>query len=213
MVCLWFPWFPRLDGLGKHSKHLRAAKPAELLRAEALSLSRAGKSVGYISREVKRGRSTVYNWLKKYTRFNALHDRPRSGRPRKLDARTERKVVKYARDPKLGSKRSISRKLRSEGVEVGPGTVRNTLIRRGLRSVHPQPRPRLIPRVRQQRLEWAREHQPYPKEEYHTWMFTDEKRFVVNTKRRSLWIKKNEPIPAHQTRKCEIMHTSSVVFE
>ena len=84
-----------------------------------------GRSPTDIARKVGCTRHTVYSVLEKESSTGTVHDRPKSGRKRKLTTEEEQKVVKKAR--KVGATQT-AREFSSKGSKkVSEKTVRKTL--------------------------------------------------------------------------------------
>jgi hypothetical protein len=80
------------------------------------------------------------------------------------------------------------------GVEVRERTIRRRIVANGLTSRRPAIGPRLLPRHRRARLEFAQTHQNWNLEQWSNGLFTDESRFCLRSPngRERVWRRRNE---------------------
>lgn len=75
------------------------AKARAFARAQVLLLSDEGHSEGYISKAVKVHRQSIWRTKKRYIEVGlpqALHEKPRSGQPKKYDENDEAEIIALA---------------------------------------------------------------------------------------------------------------------
>jgi transposase len=117
------------------------AKVRTILRAQAFLLSNEGRTDSEIRAVLHLSRGTLYNWRKRLAEEGlevALHDRPRPGAKRKLDAKGEATLIALAcSDPPDGREHWTMQLLADRLVELGvvesisDETVRRTLKKTG----------------------------------------------------------------------------------
>lgn len=113
----------------------------------------------------------VYGVIKRWNFDDPGVSRTGRGRPRSLDERDTRRMLRcVAIDPFM----SISQILRDCGFECSESTVRRHLIRNGIMHRLAATRPFLTEEHAAERLAWALEHQDKPLEYWRRVLFTDE---------------------------------------
>ncbi|XP_066154682.1 uncharacterized protein [Euwallacea fornicatus] len=124
-----------------------------------VNLRRDGKSYSDIATIVKRSRYTVRNILKRFETGNDFLNKPRSGRPKKLSAREERKVVNKIKLNPRTSASEIASILRVENEkDVSSKTVRRTFHRAGYRARVARKKPYISKATKKKRLNFAKEY-------------------------------------------------------
>ncbi|CAK9816272.1 hypothetical protein ANTPLA_LOCUS8944 [Anthophora plagiata] len=95
-------------------------------RKIVIRLHEEGKSYRNISEILKRSRSTVHSIINKYKKEGTLRNKERTGRPRKLTTREERKIVRIIKQKPDTSASEIASHLQEHmQKEVHPKTVRS----------------------------------------------------------------------------------------
>jgi len=93
-----------------------------LVRAQILLLNHQGRNTDEIAEVVPRSKSSVYNVIKAYKQVGlegALHDKPRSGRPKQISAIDRAKITALAcTDAPKGHLRWTMRLLADKAVEL-----------------------------------------------------------------------------------------------
>ena len=116
----------------------------------------AGLKQRVVAARINAHESTVSRLAHRYRVTGNVADRPRSGRPRKTDQRTDRwMVTKVLRNRALTSDK-IQAELQGQQVTVSSRLVRNRLKTAGLKNRRPFRGIILTPRHRAARLRWAR---------------------------------------------------------
>ena len=110
-------------------------------RANILLQSDSGKTAPQIAEDLKTSQQTVYNIRKRFTQGGldlALHERPRPGLKRKLDAKQEAHVIATAcSEPPDGRARWTVRLLTDRIVELGiVDEISRETVRRTLKKTH-----------------------------------------------------------------------------
>jgi transposase len=131
-----------------------------------------GKSAEKIAKELKVSASTVKN-IRKQHRPSAI--KPVGGRPEKLSATTKREVTRLITSGKLPTATSAAKHLQDEGIaSVSAETVRRALKQAGLNAIKKKKKPKLTPRHKKLRLEFARQHQDWTEEDWKRVIWSDE---------------------------------------
>ena len=124
-------------------------------RELVVRFSQQGKTQVDIASSLKISRRSVQYILKKMKNYHTVVDRPRSGRPRILTRRMERRVILTSKkDPTMTAKRLRDEVKLSQIVSVD--TVKRTLQRYGLFGRIAIKKPHLTSKQIKCRLEWCR---------------------------------------------------------
>ena len=81
-----------------------------------------------------------------------MRDKVSSGRPRILDERSDRDIVRRLNDPHTSTAAAVGRALRSEGMRLSDDTVKRSLRKQGLEACVKTKKPLLIKKHRSRRL-------------------------------------------------------------
>lgn len=148
------------------------------------------KGTRKIANELGVSRSKVQDLIHKYQETGTVHDRPRSGRKRKLTNPEVKQAIKKGKAgksaPTIARQLSESKQRKSESSKgpVNETTVRRRLKESGLRYLVIQERDELTPNQIQKRLAYARAR------EHFNWkrvLFTDEKSFWLGSGEHKQW--------------------------
>lgn len=133
-------------------------------KSAAAALIETGQySYSAIARKLGIGRDSVRRIAQK---MEAKEDifvskRENCGRKRKTSNRVDRKIVRVALEDRHAPIRKIANAIIESGVDISERTVRRRLKENQIVCRRPAKKPRLTPRMRQQRLVWARQHQGF----------------------------------------------------
>lgn len=159
-----------------------------------LRLHAEGKSLSEIGKIVSKSRYTVRSVINRFKGKKNLDSKPRTGRPRKLNDKEQRCVVKFVKkDPTITSS-SIATQLKNQfDKTVTPRTVQNVLREAGYNSRVPRKKPYISKTNQRKRIEFAREHQNKDLDFWRTVIFSDESKFNIFRcdGRISVWRKPN----------------------
>lgn len=174
----------------------RGAK--ETRNAIVFALFKAGFSSGQIVEhaDVRLSKSQVNRVLKRIKQDGAVEGLKRkvgSGRPRLFepDSKEEKKVI--AGLIKTNSVREAAR----HGQQAHASTIWRTAKRAGLKKKARQSKPRLSEAQKLARLEFALKHFEKPVDFWKSWIFSDEKKFVIFALQPSQWCRPGD-VPAPQ---------------
>lgn len=137
-----------------------------------------GKTIKSIAEILLLKRSTVHDICKRYYTDNSIEDRPRSGRPKKLNSSDEKFVLREVKqNPRVTSSELVSKLKDFSGKEVNSSTIRKRLIKNNYVSRVARRKPLLSRVNRDKRLAFARK---FVNKELDFWkrvIFIDEKKF------------------------------------
>lgn len=158
-------------------------------REKVVSLSQDGKSQRQIASDFGISRRSVQYILKKFKNYGSVADHPRSGRPRILSRRHERRVV-------LASKKDATmtaRRLQTEAkvnLLVSIDTVKRILRRHGLYGRIALKKPLLNKKQIKNRLQWCRQRLSWNSDMWRNVIFSDECKLDLRPNRR-LYIRRS----------------------
>lgn len=111
-------------------------------RASICACVAAGQKKAEIARAFRVDRATIYRTLQRFLERNDFKSRPRTGRPKALDARGERQLIRLARKHPKVNWRWL---LHLYGGQLSTRTARRILQRHHLRKWRAKQRPKLTP--------------------------------------------------------------------
>lgn len=150
--------------------------------AKAVALVEDGRSQRYVARVLNVSRSTVQRVLERFRETGRNARRPGCGRKRKTTANDDRfLVLNTLRNRHLTSVETRNQLREVRGTDVSVWTVRRRLQEVGLKACRPAAGPKLLPRHRVARLQFAREHLNWNLVQWSTVLFTDESRFCLHS--------------------------------
>jgi len=126
-----------------------------------------------IARELKMNKNTVENILDKYEKTGTVHDRPKSGRKRKLSTKEVGQAVKKAKKGKTAPQ--IARDFKNK---VTPRTIRRRLREAGLFYGKVIKEEKLSPAHKKNRLQYSKDMKCF---NWKRVLFSDEKTFELGS--------------------------------
>lgn len=169
-------------------------------RSRVTTLKDEGWSLSAIAKEVRLAKSTVYDICKRYSDRQHHSDLLSTGRPKLLDDRAERRLVRNV----VAADTSTAVALRADleqttGVTVSAQTVRRSLRRLGLKAAPKRKRPLLTARHRALRYDWAKAHKTWTVEDWKKVVFSDESKFnrIGSDGRKWCWKKSGAGVQPH----------------
>src|SRR5262245_27205767 len=152
---------------------LPAMKPIpEQVHSNIVSLLDAGLSSRQIAARLGVGRTTV-NRVRAATRPDM--QKCRAGRPAKLNAVGKRRLARTIISGKAGTATQLTQEPRkTTSMEISTETVRNALREAGLKAAPKEKKPRLLPRHRRQRMDFAVRYQHWTIEDLKRVIWSDE---------------------------------------
>ncbi len=128
----------------------------EATRIEVVALRTSGKTFREISRHLGIGYRTAREIAKKWLNHKTVRDLPRSGRPRKFDARSRRRLRRIFNNREVTSIDDGRRAALVAGLPaVSHGTMHSLLKELGLHAYRMQRKPFTKPGQKAIRLHWA----------------------------------------------------------
>lgn len=155
-----------------------------------------------LAKKYKCAPSTIAYILKLYKQTKNVIDRPRSGRPKKLNRHHKKRLSQAIdRQPNSTSDELASNLQRSTGINVTSRTIRRE--RRNLKyyPVKEKIRFELTEIHKKKRVDFCRLHFGDNK---HLWCFSDEKIFTLSKTSNKLWIRRNTQIPHRPVKNMKI---------
>jgi transposase len=132
-----------------------------------------------IARELKMNKNTVNNILDKYEKTRTVHDRPKSGRKRKLSKAEVSRAVKKAKKGKTAPQ--IARELKNK---VNPRTIRRRLREAGLFYGRVIKEEKLTASHKKNRLQYSKDMKDF---QWKRVLFSDEKTFELGSGPTHMW--------------------------
>lgn len=154
-----------------------------------------GKGYKTISKLFEIPASTIQYVMKRATSRGTVQNLPRSGRPKKINHRLERKIQREVNiNPRLTTT-DIKNELQAHGVTASRFTVSRTLKMAGLKSCRPRKTPLLKARHIKKRLEFAKEHVDKGTEYWTRILWSDETKIELfgHNDVQKVWRRKNGP--------------------
>lgn len=171
-----------------------APRRSESQRRAVLEMYERGNSYGQISTILGIPRSTSSDIVRRFRERESPIDKTSPGRPRILDERDDRDIVRRLNDPNTSTAAAIGRVLRSEGLRLSDDTVKRSLRRQGLRACVKTKKPLLTKKHRARRLQWAKKCKHADWEFWAHVIFSDESKFNLfgSDGRQYCWRKSGE---------------------
>ena len=156
---------------------MRVAKEIQSL---IVRLWKEGKSQRNIGEIVKKLRSTVQSIIKKYQTTKKIADKPRTGRPNKIQVLHRRAILRRViQNPKISAPKLAGMLQNDYNLKVDPETIRTTLRRAGYNGRVPLKKPYISKVNKAKRLHFAKLYINEPQTFWESVLFTDESKFNV----------------------------------
>ncbi|KAF4613960.1 hypothetical protein D9613_007970 [Agrocybe pediades] len=140
-------------------------------KSQLVGVIAMGQSIGKAARKFGFSKSTAHDIWKKYQKTGSAENLPRSGRPRKLDERSECSIVRQALSER---RKPFSEIANSCYPKVSPSTVRNVLRRHNIRRRVARRVPYLKKAHKKARLSWAKICKHYKVQHWKKRIWSDE---------------------------------------
>jgi transposase len=137
-----------------------------------------------VAKAVHCAKSTVKYWLRRWTQTKDLKDSTRLGRPRATTSKQDQRIVSLAEEETFITARDIANKLNRQQVVVSERTVQRRLNEAGAKYNRPMSKPLLTERHRENRLQWAQEHENTNWDQV---IFSDETTIRMNSVKGMVW--------------------------
>lgn len=152
----------------------RTKELSEDLRLRIVDLHKAGKGYKSISKSLAVHQSTVRQIVYKWRKFSTAATLPRSGRPVKMTARAQRRLLNEVKKNPRVSAKDLQKSLAYANIPVSESTIRKTLNKNGFHGRIPQRKPLLSKKNIAARLQFAQEHLDVPQQYWQNILWTDE---------------------------------------
>lgn len=163
-----------------------------------------GISYSEIGKIINRSKSTVQKVINRFKSENLIANKPRTGRPPKLNNREERKIEAIIKKDPFTSAPKIATELKeSFGKDVSADTVRRCIKRAGYNARTARKKPHVSEINKEKRMEFATEYKNKTNEFWEKVIFSDESKFNIfgSDGRELVWRKKCEELNPKNTRK------------
>lgn len=141
-------------------------------------MKQAGMSASDIAREIGVTEPTVYKWCRRWEEERNLHDRPRSGAPKKTSELEDQRILAAV----AGNPKTTAVEVRDQlHLDISPATVRRRLHKADIHHRTPAKKGKITEEHRLSRLEFA---ERYRDEDLQFWgrvIFSDEKCWSSST--------------------------------
>jgi transposase len=145
---------------------------SEQVRQDIISLLDTGLTSRKIAEQVGVSH-TMVNIVRRTTKPGI--PKPRAGRAAKLSVGDKRWLVRMITSGKVDTATKLVQELRNtKGMEINAETVRRALKETGLKAAHKQKKPRLLPKHRRQRMDFAILHKDWTVEDWKRVIWSDE---------------------------------------
>lgn len=189
----------------------KAREPKAIRAYNLLFLNSKGQSVSELARLFELSENTVRACIQAYLKDSRVSDKPRSGRPKKLDEFLERRIVKLVEENKPAKHgfnvagwdcRELRLWLMRKGQQVSQETIRQILVRNSFRYIktgyelaRAEPKEQAVFVKRFKRLLNA-------KNRHSVILFSDEMNNKLHPKQGYVWTREKKPtVPTHDSHK------------
>lgn len=149
-------------------------------RLRAVFLAETGASLRKIARELKATPMGIKKIIDKHIETGSTADKRRSGRPKKTTPHTDRVLVRMSLQDRRLTAPQLGRKLSEEhGVTLATRTVRQRLLKAGLRGCVAAKKPLLSATNVCRRLAFAKAHKDLTVDDWKHVLFSDESSFEL----------------------------------
>jgi len=150
-------------------------------RSTAITLRNEGYSYRQIASNLGGGAtpSAVCKLFKRFKETKNIKNKSGKGREMATTRQTDRRIVRMALQNRKLTAVDINKSISQTGILVSDRTVRNRLIKAGLRARIPRKKPFLNKLQRRRRLAWAREHEDWTVDMWKQVLWSDETRISV----------------------------------
>ena len=161
----------------------------------------AGLTTRKVSENLGVSQSAVVKWMKKNRQGLSLKDKPKSGRPKRLD-KVSKIVLAKSLTKKRQSTRKLATRLTAAGHQVSKATVHRYLVRDlGCKAFVQRKVPKITEKQRKDRLKFCKDRRNWTMTEWSKVIFSDESPFELDASPNH----QNDRIWAHNPAEVKIM--------
>ena len=174
---------------------VQRSKLSEADRGKAIAWIQSGFTYRTIGARLGVSPSVICRLKQRLQTTGRVKERPRPGRPRLTDVRTDRFIVRQALTKRTNTANRIRNLVRvTANLNVSENTVRRRLRAAGLSSRVPARRPRLTPAHKAARQAWSARHLRWTRRQWDQVLFSDESKFNLLTpdRRIHVWRRRGE---------------------
>ena len=192
-------------------------KLSNLDRARALGQLQARQSSRRVAMAFNTSRQSIDRIRQRYAASGDVKDLPRSGRPRATNRAEDRLITNTTLRNRFTNVPTTTRRIRQQrgagGIPVSVQTIRNRLRATGLKSRVPAKKPCLSQGHRAARLQFARYHVRWNRQQWRTVTFSDERRFCLRhiDRRLRVWRRNGERHAEVNVQPCHAYNGGSVM--
>uniref|UniRef100_A0A8C5Q5S0 Transposase n=1 Tax=Leptobrachium leishanense TaxID=445787 RepID=A0A8C5Q5S0_9ANUR len=175
----------------------RRKELSEELRSRIVDLHKAGKGYKSISKSLDVHVSTLRQTVCKWRKFSTVATLPRRGRPVKMTARAQRRMLNEVKKNPRVSAKDFQKSLAHANIFIDTSRIRKTLNKNGVHGRTPRRKPLLSKRNITPRLKFATEHLDVPQHYWQNILWTDETKIELFGKNTQyyVWRKKRYSTP------------------
>lgn len=144
-------------------------------RIRVVARRERGDTFQAISDEFGININTVYKIITKWNKHHTIQDIHKLGRPRKLNDRTRRHLIRMVQNGEVSTATQLAHVATTQlNTSISPWTARRMLHEEGLKALHTIPKPLLTEEHERQRLEFAQAHANWTVDNWKQVIFSDE---------------------------------------
>ena len=119
--------------------------------------------------------------MKKYAKLENMESRPRSGRPRKINQRDMRHLVRILREYPSKTSTELAKTINlTKNDTISSSSIRKNLFKIGLKSYAARKKPFMTEKMKLKRLNWCKKYQSKDFEFWKNVLFSDETMFCLH---------------------------------
>lgn len=136
-------------------------------------------TINEISKKTKKNYGTVRSFLQRYKKKKTIQNKKSTGRPRKLDDKTKRRLLRHVKTHRKDTVNKIRYDL--QVTHLSRRSVERAVLQAGLKSYSVTKKPQLSKQQRDGRVKWAKKYADKDEEFFENWIFSDESSYVIGS--------------------------------
>ena len=142
---------------------------------------------------MKISKTGVHNTIKRFKETGQYCDLPRPGQPRKIDEHGDRRITRLSMSNRKLTAPQIMREYNETAEKlVCVRTIRNRLMKAGVRGRVAAKKPLLRKANKVKRLQWARKHANWTTSQWKTVVWSDESKFESFGNKRRIFVRRHQ---------------------